>query len=132
PYQVFRHKIGTPVEDDVKVFEELDARFFVSVYESFDERSIMINSSSKTTSRVLMLPLSTPEADFRMVLKPIKNVEYDVSFACFENAGDDGKDIPLMFVSHNLKNPNFQIDVIDLRKQSMESMPFNIGEGDCV
>ena len=132
PYQVFRHKIGTPVEDDVKVFEELDARFFVSVYESFDERSIMINSSSKTTSRVLMLPLSTPEADFRMVLKPIENVEYDVSFACFENAGDDGKDIPLMFVSHNLKNPNFQIDVIDLRKQSMESMPFNIGEGDCV
>ncbi|RFT28830.1 hypothetical protein CG403_07775, partial [Gardnerella vaginalis] len=34
PYQVFRHKIGTSVEDDVKVFEELDARFFVSVYES--------------------------------------------------------------------------------------------------
>ncbi|WP_421780445.1 S9 family peptidase [Gardnerella sp. KA00390] len=132
PYQVFRHKIGTSVEDDVKVFEELDARFFVSVYESFDERSIMINSSSKTTSRVLMLPLSTPEADFKMVLKPIKNVEYDVSFACFENAGDDGKDIPLMFVSHNLKNPNFQIDVIDLRKRSVESMPFNIGEGDCV
>lgn len=132
PYQVFRHKVGTSVENDVKVFEDLDERFFVSVYESFDERSVIINSSSKTTSRVLMLPLSTPEGDFRMVLKPIENVEYDVSFACFENAGQDGKDIPLMFVSHNLKNPNFQIDVIDLRKYSADSMPFNIGEGYCI
>lgn len=132
PYQVFRHKVGTSVENDVKVFEDLDERFFVSVYESFDERSVIINSSSKTTSRVLMLPLSTPEADFKTVLKPIENVEYDVSFACFENAGQDGKDIPLMFVSHNLKNPNFQIDVIDLRKRSIDSMPFNIGEGCCV
>ena len=132
PYQVFRHKVGTNVENDVKVFEDLDERFFVSVYESFDERSVIINSSSKTTSRVLMLPLSTPEADFKTVLKPVENVEYDVSFACFENAGEDGKDIPLMFVSHNLKNPNFQIDVIDLRKHSIDSMPFNIGEGCCV
>ena len=132
PYQVFRHKVGTSVENDVKVFEDLDERFFVSVYESFDERSVIINSSSKTTSRVLMLPLSTPEADFKTVLKPVENVEYDVSFACFENAGEDGKDIPLMFVSHNLKNPNFQIDVIDLRKHSIDSMPFNIGEGCCV
>ncbi|MDK7192199.1 prolyl oligopeptidase family serine peptidase [Bifidobacterium sp. UMB1197] len=132
PYQVFRHKVGTSVENDVKVFEDLDERFFVSVYESFDERSVIINSSSKTTSRVLMLPLSTPEADFKTVLKPVENVEYDVSFACFENAGQDGKDIPLMFVSHNLKNPNFQIDVIDLRKHSIDSMPFNIGEGCCV
>ena len=115
PYQVWRHRVGTPTSSDVKVFEEEDERFFVDVYESFDERYMMISSSSKTTSRVLMLPLSTPEGDFRMVIEPVEGVEYDISFACFEGADKNGEDIPVAIVCHNAKNPNFEIDVIDMR-----------------
>lgn len=135
PYQVWRHKVGAPTSDDVKVFEETDERFFVDVYESFDERYMMISSSSKTTSRVLMLPLSTPEGDFRMVIEPVEGVEYDISFACFEAAGKNGEDIPVAIVCHNAKNPNFEIDIIDLRNNSFESeekATYKLGDGVCI
>ncbi|MFU0663195.1 S9 family peptidase [Gardnerella vaginalis] len=136
PYQVWRHRIGNPTSDDVKVFEEPDERFFVDVYESFDERYMMISSSSKTTSRVLMLPLSTPEGEFSMVIEPVENVEYDISFACFEEAGENGEDIPVAVVCHNAKNPNFEIDVIDMRNlpaaQESQIAKYSLGDGVCV
>lgn len=135
PYQVWRHKVGTSVSNDVKVFEETDERFFVDVYESFDERYMMISSSSKTTSRVLMLPLSNPEGEFRMVIEPVEGVEYDISFACFENAGENGEDIPIAIVCHNAKNPNFEIDIIDMRGNSGkfdEHITYKLSDGVCV
>ena len=135
PYQVWRHRVGTSVDSDVMVFEESDERFFVDVYESFDERYMMINSSSKTTSRVLMLPLSTPEGQFRMVIEPKEGVEYDISFACFEHAGTQGEDIPVAVVSHNAKNPNFEIDIIDMRDRVWNvdaPQPYVLGSGVCV
>ncbi len=135
PYQVWRHRVGTPISSDVKVFEEKDERFFVDVYESFDERYMMISSSSKTTSRVLMLPLSTPEGEFRMVIEPVEGVEYDISFACFEGAGSCGEDIPVAIVCHNAKNPNFEIDVINMRNlpdAASKNATYKLGDGVCV
>lgn len=135
PYQVWRHRVGTSTKSDVKVFEETDERFFVDVYESFDERYMMISSSSKTTSRVLMLPLSTPEGDFRMVIEPVEGVEYDISFACFERAGENGEDIPVAIVCHNANNPNFEIDIIDMRNYAAKSTScaaYKLGDGVCI
>ena len=53
-------------------------------------------------------------------------MEYDVSFACFEGAGEHGEDIPLAVVYHNALNPNFEIDVIDMRTHEP---PYRLGEG---
>lgn len=54
---------------------------------SFDERNIVIGTGSKTTTEVLMLPVDTPEGSFRAFIPRETDVEYDVSFACFEGAG---------------------------------------------
>ena len=59
---VRRHKVGTPVSDDVEVFREHDERFWLGVGLSFDERNIVIGTGSKTTTEVLMLPADTLRA----------------------------------------------------------------------
>ena len=129
PCAVRRHKVGTLVSDDVEVFREHDERFWLGVGLSFDERNIVIGTGSKTTTEVLMLPAETPEGEFRAFIPREPDVEYDVSFARFEDAGEDGADIPLAVVYHNAFNPNFEIDVIDMR---LHEPPYRLGEGVCI
>ncbi len=126
PYAVMRHKVGTPVEQDVEVYREEDERFWVGVGLSFDERNIVIGTGSKTTTEVLLLSSENPEGEFHAFIPRETDVEYDVSFACFEGAGENGEDIPLAVVYHNALNPNFEIDVIDMRSHEP---PYRLGEG---
>ncbi|WP_420897325.1 S9 family peptidase [Bifidobacterium goeldii] len=129
PCEIRRHRVGTPVDSDVTVFHEDDERFWVSVGLSFDERNIVIGTGSKTSTEVWMLPVDNPEGEFSVFIPREPDVEYDVSFACFEGAGEQGEDIPLAVVYHNAHNPNFEIDVIDMRAHKP---PFRLGEGVCV
>ena len=129
PFAVWRHQVGTSVDDDVCVYREVDERFWVGVGISFDERNIVIGTGSKTTTEVLMLPVVTPEGEFQAFIPRQTDVEYDVSFACFEGAGEHGEDVPLAVVYHNAVNPNFEIDVIDMRDHKP---PYRLGEGVCV
>ncbi|PJM78672.1 S9 family peptidase [Bifidobacterium scaligerum] len=129
PFAIWRHRVGAPVESDVCVYRETDERFWAGVGISFDERNIVIGTGSKTTTEVLMLPTATPEGEFAAFIPRQDGIEYDVSFACFEGAGEDGSDIPLAVVYHNANNPNFEIDVIDMRRHEP---PYRLGEGVCV
>ncbi|OZG61133.1 peptidase S9 [Bifidobacterium myosotis] len=129
PCAIWRHQVGTPTDADVCVYREQDERFWVGVGISFDERSIVIGTGSKTTTEVLMLPVTTPEGEFQAFIPRQQDVEYDVSFACFEGAGEHGEDVPLAVVYHNASNPNFEIDVIDMRDHEP---PYRLGEGVCV
>ncbi|NMM93795.1 peptidase S9 [Bifidobacterium sp. DSM 109957] len=129
PCAIWRHQVGSPQSSDVCAYRETDERFWVGVGISFDERNIVIGTGSKTTTEVLLLPVATPEGEFQSFIPRDKDVEYDVSFACFEGAGPNGEDIPLAVVYHNAANPNFEIDVIDMR---MHEPPYKLGEGVCV
>lgn len=129
PCAVRRHRVGAPVETDVEVFREEDERFWVGVSLSFDERNVVIGTGSKTTTEVWMLPVDEPEGEFSVFIPRRAGIEYDVSFACFEGADGQGGDIPLAVVYHNAKNPNFEIDVIDMRSHRS---PYRLGEGVCV
>ena len=126
PYAIRRHKVGEPVERDVIVYEEHDEKFWVGIGLSFDERNLVIGTGSKTTTEVLMLPTATPEGEFQAFIPRQEGVEYDVSFAVFEHAGEHGEDLPVAIVYHNLANPNFEIDVIDM---SAARPPYRIGVG---
>ena len=70
PFAVWRHQVGTSVDDDVCVYRETDERFWVGVGISFDERNIVIGTGSKTTTEVLMLPVATPEGEFQAFMPP--------------------------------------------------------------
>jgi oligopeptidase B len=75
PDQVFYHQINTPIEDDILVCEEQDARYRLSVYKSASKRFIFVGSYAKESSEVsfidcndesLMLQLIAPRAEDHM------------------------------------------------------------------
>jgi oligopeptidase B len=78
PHQIWRHEVGTPVEQDVLVHQEDDERFWMGVGSSRDDHWIMIGLGSKTTSEVRILDAADPTGEFRVVAPRREGVEYDV------------------------------------------------------
>ena len=113
PLAVWRHRVGTAVESDVCVYRETDERFWVGVGISFDERNIVIGTGSKTTTEVLMLPVATPEGEFQAFIPRQNDIEYDVSFACFEGAGENGADVPFVDALTSILDPDLPLTVTE-------------------
>ena len=78
PWQVWRHKLGTPVSDDVMIFEDADERFFVGVAATRSGEWITIESASKTSSETWILDASTPTAALVCVAPRREDIEYTV------------------------------------------------------
>jgi oligopeptidase B len=78
PYRVWRHRVGSPNADDVLVWEDLDERFYAAVLTTRSEAFVVIHSSSKTTSEVLVIPTSDPTAEPAVVATRRDGVEYVV------------------------------------------------------
>jgi oligopeptidase B len=81
PDTVWRHKLGTVKEDDVKVFYEPDERYWVGVGSTRSEKYLMIWIGSKITTEGRMLESSDPEGEFRVILPRREGVEYSVEHA---------------------------------------------------
>ena len=78
PYQVRRHKVGTPTANDEVVFTDFDERFYVGIELTRSGRFIIIHSGSKTSSEVHLLDATDPLADPICVRPRADNVEYSV------------------------------------------------------
>ncbi len=100
PAQVYRHRIGTDVADDVLVYEEPDAGFFVSIGETESGRFLMIDSHDHETSEVRLIDADKPDSE-PIVVEPRKpQVEYTVThhgdrLVILTNA-DDAEDFKLV------------------------------------
>ena len=103
PYRIWRHTLGTPVEQDVIVFEETDERFFAGVWLTRSERFVVISTSSKLTSEEWLLDASDPAAELRVVAPRRQGVEYSID----HQAGPAGAD--RMLILHNEGAENFEI-----------------------
>lgn len=77
PYQVWRHQLGSNVEDEL-VFEEPDERFFLSVGLSRTDTRIVIHTSSSTTSEARWVDAENPRTAAVTVIPREDGVEYDV------------------------------------------------------
>jgi oligopeptidase B len=63
PSSVWRHQLGTPQSADVLVFHEPDERFYVYVELSRSGQWVVIDSASKTSTEVRVVPAHTPTAE---------------------------------------------------------------------
>jgi oligopeptidase B len=88
PYQVWRHRLGTPASDDVLVYEDLDERYFVSTGLTRSERFILVFSESKMTTEARYVDATTPDVALEIVLPRRQGVEYDVEHAIHPERGD--------------------------------------------
>ncbi|MDX2194751.1 MAG: S9 family peptidase [Gemmatimonadales bacterium] len=79
PCRLWRHVLGTDPADDVLVFEEADAGFFLGIGTSRSRRWLMIESGSHTSSEVRLLPADDPLAEPRLVEPRRPGVEYQLA-----------------------------------------------------
>lgn len=81
PDTVWRHRLGTAKEDDVKVFYEPDERYWVSIGATRSEKYLMIMVNSKITTEGWVLESDNPEGEFRVILPRREGVEYAAEHA---------------------------------------------------
>ncbi len=78
PFCVWRHRLGTDQDDDVKVFEEPDARFYVYVEASRSGDWIVIDAASKPSTEVRIISTHRPEDEPVLVRPREPDHEYSI------------------------------------------------------
>ena len=76
PFQVWRHELGTAQANDGLVFEDLDERFFVSVELTRSGAWIIVDSASKLSSEVALIPATDALAAPCVVRERTPDLEY--------------------------------------------------------
>ena len=79
PLKVYRHRLGTPQDDDVLVYEEKDTGWFTRIETSASRRFCIIAGGDHDTSEQWLLDLTSPDAAPRLVAPREKGVRYDVA-----------------------------------------------------
>lgn len=95
---VWRHVVGTPREQDVRVYHEPDVTFNVHVARARSDAWIVLGSSSFTSAEWYVVPAAEPTAAPRLVAARRPEVEYDV----IPGAG-------AFYIHTNLDAPDFQV-----------------------
>jgi len=75
-YQLWRHTLGASHAQDVLVYEESDERFNIGAGRTRDDKYIVLESASHTTSEARFLPADTPDDEFRLIEPRRDNIEY--------------------------------------------------------
>jgi oligopeptidase B len=76
PYQLWRHRVGSPAEEDDLVFEEADERFHLGVGRTKDGEYVAVEIHSRITSEIWVIPAARPRAAPAVVEPRNQGIEY--------------------------------------------------------
>ena len=75
-FQIYRHKLGTSVEQDVLIFEEKDEEFTCMVHKTKSEKYLLIHSESTISSEIRFLESDQALGEFKLLQARIPHLEY--------------------------------------------------------
>jgi oligopeptidase B len=78
PRQIFRHKLGTSIKEDILIFEEKNDRFTCGISTSSDENFYFISTSEHTTSEIYYFNKDEKKPEPKLVLKRREGIEYSL------------------------------------------------------
>jgi len=84
PDKVYRHRVGTDPSEDVLVYEEQDARYFVGINRLRSGAFVAITTGMNDETEVHVIPTDAPETAPRVIAARRQGIEYDIS-----HQGDD-------------------------------------------
>lgn len=79
PYRCWRHRLGSPQSDDELVYEEVDERFNVACWRASDGAMVVIESESKETTELRLVPFDQPDAAPLLVRPREDGVQYSIA-----------------------------------------------------
>ena len=78
PLHVYRHRLGTPVSDDVLVYEEKDTGYYVALNKSQSGKFLIVDAHDHQTNEVYLLDADNPTSALRLVEAREHGHEYQV------------------------------------------------------
>lgn len=76
--KIYKHKLGTPIDEDVLVFEEKDDTFSTFVYRTKSKKYLVIGSFSTLTSEFQILSTDDPDGKFKIFSPRERGLEYSI------------------------------------------------------
>ena len=78
PWQIWRHRLGRPVAEDLCVWQEDDPRFHLSVARTRSDDFVIISADSQISSQAWLIPCQAPSAAPWPVSERVQGIEYGV------------------------------------------------------
>ncbi len=98
-YQLWRHALGTPHDQDVLVYQDDDERFNVGAGRTRDGKFLVLESASHTTTECWALPASGPLGAFTIISPREDEHEYSIDHRnglWFIRTNDRGRNLRLV------------------------------------
>ena len=108
--KIKRHTLGTPVTQNVVVYQELDTSFYLGVGRSKSGKYVIVSNSSTLVDDYHILSADTPNREFTPFTPREKNMKYSIS-----HVGDT------FYVRTNWKAENFRLMRVDASKTAKEN-----------
>lgn len=118
--QIWKHTLGTDPSEDTLIFEEKDDTFNAFVFKTKSRKYIIIGSSSTVSDEYRFIPADQPNAEWKVIQKRERNLEYSVEhygdhFYILTNK-DNATNFKLMKTSVHKTDKSNWVDVIPHRK----------------
>ena len=110
PYKIFKHKLGTPSEEDVEIYHEADETFRCYITKTKSKKFLVIGSAMTVSNEYHILEADTPDGDFRLFQKREKDLEHSIA-----HYGDH------FYVYTNLEAKNFRLMKTPEKKTTKEN-----------
>ncbi|EAZ79242.1 S9 family peptidase [Algoriphagus machipongonensis] len=75
-YQIYKHTLGTSIDQDLLVYEEKDEEFTCHIGKTKSEEYLIIHSESTISSEIRFLNANHPEGNFKLLQARIPFLEY--------------------------------------------------------
>ncbi len=77
-HKIFKHVLGTPVDQDPLIYFEEDETYSTYVYKSKSDRFLIIGSSSTLSDEYRFLDADKPDGEFRILQERERGLEYSI------------------------------------------------------
>jgi oligopeptidase B len=78
PLFVYRHRIGTPVSDDVLVYEEKDIGYYVGLEKTLSSKFLVVDAHDHQTNEIYLIDADRPDGPLALVERRNHGHEYQV------------------------------------------------------
>ncbi|KUF39462.1 S9 family peptidase [Myroides marinus] len=119
--KIYKHKLGTPIEQDVLVYFEEDDTFDTHIFKEKSRKYLVIGSESTLTSEYRILESNNPDGEFRIFQERVREVEYNIShynghFYIMTNL-DDADNFKLMQCPEDKTGVEYWVELIPHREE---------------